>query len=111
MYIDLSIEQDCVRLTFNVTNGFITDKHKEVAKEIQDDIEKKVDALVDEFSNEYEYSNVYHEFSIPKEEFKKEKDGSLVKNIAGLDIRAYEYDDKDIYVEVNEAEKYLNNEN
>lgn len=109
--IDLSVEESCVTLNFSVSNGFISDKHNEVAKEIQDDIEKKVDDLVDEFSKEYEYSNVYEEFSFSKDDFIKQKDGSLLKNIDSLNIRAYEYDDKDIFVDIEEAEKYLNDEN
>lgn len=102
--IEYNIEQDepIVDVAFIIRNGFLTDKHTEVANQIKESLDEQVDAAIASYQNlpdATEYRNVWQNERIERNEFKEEGD-NLVALIEELSIGTYTTDEKEIYLEL-----------
>jgi hypothetical protein len=102
--VEYNIEQEepIIDVAFVLRNGFLTEKHTEVALQIKESLNEQVDEAIADYQkdpNATEYRNVWQNERIERNEFKEEGD-NLVAVINELAIGTYSSDEKDIYLEL-----------
>jgi hypothetical protein len=102
--VEYNIEQEepIIDVVFVLRNGFLTEKHTEVAEQIKESLDEQVEETIAAYlkdPNATEYRNVWQNDRIERSQF-KEEDDNLVAFITELSIGTCTSDNKDVYLEL-----------
>jgi hypothetical protein len=109
--IEYNIEQEepIVDVAFIIRNGFLIDRHTEVANEIKETLDDQVEEAIASYKkllDATEYRNVWQNERINRTDFKEEGD-NLVYTIEELSIGTCTTGEKDIYLKlITEENEY-----
>jgi hypothetical protein len=99
-------EDPTINVAFSIRNGFLTDRHTQVAEQIKKSLKEQVEQGISAYNQlEYttEYRNIWQNDVINRSEFKEEGD-NLVAYIEELSIGTCDTDEKEIYLELTTRE-------
>lgn len=105
--MEINIEDDeiIVDAAFTVRNGFLTEEHEEFLEEFKQSFENEVEKVVAEFRSKEdstEFRSIWQNWDLERNEFREEGE-FLVYDVPELNIGTYDSEEKDIYLELEEA--------
>jgi len=103
-FIEYNMEDEnpTIQVVFVIRNGFLTEKHKEIAEQVKTQIDNVVQDEIEKFINDDDnegYRSVWQNEQIARSEFKEEGD-NLVYIIEQLSIGTTVSNDKIIFLEL-----------
>lgn len=102
-------EEANVEVSFNIRNGYLSDEHHTVEKELEEYLHDKVDDEISEFSESHNFRNIWEQKVINRSEFTEEGD-TLVYIIEDLSMGTSSEEDKDIVLDVSVIDEHLKND-
>lgn len=97
-------EEGVISVSLDIKNGFTTERHQEVEKQIEEKFDEDIDNVIEDFNSHpdtNEFRSIWENETINRSEFVQEGD-KLVYTITTIDIGTTEGDDKDVVLDLSE---------
>lgn len=114
---DLEVHIECeyedtpnIEASFGIKNGFLTEEHREIEQALSIDIKDKIEAAISDwqYHTGLQFESMWEDITLVPTDFKEDGGGNVIGVIHSVQFRYPEEEPKDIYLDVNEIQNQLN---
>lgn len=95
-------ESPSSHIDITVRNGFVTDEHTNLEKQLEEYLDSMLEQAIESFSQSHDFRSVWMNMAINRSDFKEDGE-DLIFEIESVDLGTYETNDKEIILELEET--------